>query len=57
MLPLHLKQKLCFTYLFNIRELGARVELLTARKLKARFPWINTTNIHLACLGLENEGW
>lgn len=38
-------------------ELGARNELLTADRLTARFPWLNTKGIALGCLGLEKEGW
>lgn len=39
------------------RKLGAKNELLTAEKLKQRFPWLNTSGIALGCHGLENEGW
>nr|CAD7438120.1 unnamed protein product [Timema bartmani] len=39
------------------RELGAKVELLTSKKLKKKFPWLNTEDIALGCHGLENEGW
>jgi FAD-dependent oxidoreductase domain-containing protein 1 len=38
-------------------ELGARNELLTAKRLKAKFPWLNTEGIALGCHGLEKEGW
>ncbi|XP_016978966.1 FAD-dependent oxidoreductase domain-containing protein 1 [Drosophila rhopaloa] len=38
-------------------ELGARNELLTADRLAARFPWLNTEGIVLGCHGLEKEGW
>lgn len=38
-------------------ELGARNELLTARRLKEKFPWLNTDGIELGCHGLEKEGW
>ncbi|XP_017060950.1 FAD-dependent oxidoreductase domain-containing protein 1 [Drosophila ficusphila] len=38
-------------------EFGARNELLTADRLEARFPWLNTKGIVLGCLGLEKEGW
>lgn len=38
-------------------ELGARNELLTADRLAARFPWLNTSGIALGCHGLEKEGW
>lgn len=38
-------------------ELGARNELLTADRLAARFPWLNTQGIALGCHGLELEGW
>ncbi|CAG2062401.1 unnamed protein product [Timema podura] len=39
------------------RELGAKMELLTSKKLKKKFPWLNTEDIALGCHGLENEGW
>jgi len=39
------------------RKLGAKNELLTAEKLKQKFPWLNTNGIALGCHGLENEGW
>nr|XP_006815997.1 PREDICTED: FAD-dependent oxidoreductase domain-containing protein 1-like [Saccoglossus kowalevskii] len=39
------------------RENGAKVELLTATKVKEKFPWINTDGIELASYGTENEGW
>jgi len=39
------------------RKLGAKNELLTAEKLKQKFPWLNTDGIALGCHGLENEGW
>lgn len=38
-------------------ELGARNEILTAKRLKERFPWMSTEGIELGCLGLEKEGW
>lgn len=38
-------------------ELGARNEILTAKRLKEKFPWINTEGIELGCHGLEKEGW
>uniref|UniRef100_A0A182QTS3 FAD dependent oxidoreductase domain-containing protein n=1 Tax=Anopheles farauti TaxID=69004 RepID=A0A182QTS3_9DIPT len=37
--------------------LGAKNELLTASRLKQRFPWMNTDGIALGCHGLEKEGW
>lgn len=37
--------------------LGAKNILLSATKLKDMFPWMNTEDIELACLGLEKEGW
>uniref|UniRef100_A0A182X2Y4 FAD dependent oxidoreductase domain-containing protein n=1 Tax=Anopheles quadriannulatus TaxID=34691 RepID=A0A182X2Y4_ANOQN len=37
--------------------LGAKNELLTAKRLKERFPWMNTEGIALGCHGLEKEGW
>ncbi|GLV38883.1 lethal (2) 37Bb [Carabus blaptoides fortunei] len=39
------------------RELGARNELLTKDKLKAKFPWLNVEDVALGCYGLEKEGW
>jgi len=38
-------------------ELGARNEILTAKRLKEKFPWLNTEGIALGCHGLEKEGW
>ncbi|KAI9556876.1 hypothetical protein GHT06_016668 [Daphnia sinensis] len=38
-------------------SLGAKIQLLSANKLKQKFPWINTDGIELASFGLENEGW
>ncbi|XP_071501753.1 FAD-dependent oxidoreductase domain-containing protein 1-like [Diadema antillarum] len=38
-------------------ELGAKIELLTAKKLQERFPWMNTEDVELGAYGLENEGW
>lgn len=38
-------------------KMGARNILLSADKLKERFPWLNTEGVELGCLGLENEGW
>lgn len=38
-------------------ELGGRAQLLTAKGLKEKFPWINTNGIALGSYGLENEGW
>ncbi|XP_043260193.1 FAD-dependent oxidoreductase domain-containing protein 1 [Colletes gigas] len=37
--------------------LGAKNILLTPSKLKAVFPWLNTEDVELGCLGLEKEGW
>ncbi|XP_029037499.2 FAD-dependent oxidoreductase domain-containing protein 1 isoform X1 [Osmia bicornis bicornis] len=37
--------------------LGAKNILLSATKLKDMFPWLNTEDIELGCLGLEKEGW
>jgi len=36
---------------------GAKVELLSARRLKEKFPWLNTDGIELGSYGYENEGW
>lgn len=38
-------------------KMGARNELLTAKQLKQKFPWLNTDGIALGCHGLEKEGW
>ena len=38
-------------------ELGANNEILTADKLKKKFPWLNTDGIAVGCHGLEKEGW
>ena len=38
-------------------SLGAKVELMTAKRLKRRFPWINTEGIAMGSYGYENEGW
>ncbi|XP_055547441.1 FAD-dependent oxidoreductase domain-containing protein 1 [Wyeomyia smithii] len=37
--------------------LGAKNEILTANRLKERFPWMNTDGIAIGCHGLEKEGW
>ena len=33
------------------------MELLTAKRLKYKFPWLNTDGIALGSYGYENEGW
>lgn len=38
-------------------RMGAKNELLTARQLKNKFPWLNTDGVALGCHGLEKEGW
>lgn len=38
-------------------ELGAKNEILTAKRLKEKFPWLNTSDIEIGCHGLEKEGW
>lgn len=38
-------------------SLGAINVTLTPRRLKERFPWLNTDGIALGCFGLEKEGW
>lgn len=38
-------------------QLGAKNELLTAKQLNIKFPWLNTDGIALGCHGLEKEGW
>ena len=40
----------------TFRECGAKVELLTAKQLKRKFPWLNTDGIALGSYGYENEG-
>lgn len=37
--------------------LGANNIILPSKKLKERFPWLNTDDISVGCLGLEKEGW
>ena len=46
-------QKVFFFY----RECGAKVELLSAKQLKRKFPWLNTDGIAMGSYGYENEGW
>lgn len=36
---------------------GAQVLPLTPPEAKTRFPWLNTDDLGIATLGLENEGW
>lgn len=38
-------------------ELGAQIELLTAKQIKQKFPYINTDGVECATFGLMNEGW
>ena len=38
-------------------ECGAKVELLSAKQLKRKFPWLNTDGIAMGSYGYENEGW
>merc|ERR1719479_542087 len=38
-------------------ECGAKVELLSAKQLKRKFPWLNTEGIAMGSYGYENEGW
>lgn len=38
-------------------SLGARNVLLSQDQLKAKFPWLNVTDVELGCHGLEKEGW
>ncbi|KAG4067326.1 hypothetical protein HA402_000317 [Bradysia odoriphaga] len=37
--------------------MGAKNELLTAKQLNRKFPWLNTDGVALGCHGLEKEGW
>jgi glycine/D-amino acid oxidase-like deaminating enzyme len=36
---------------------GATVALLDRNQLAVRFPWLNTTDLACATLGLKHEGW
>ena len=38
-------------------DCGAKVELMTPKRLKRRFPWLNTEGVALGSYGYENEGW
>lgn len=38
-------------------ELGAKNEILSAKRLREKFPFLNTDGIELGCHGLEREGW
>ncbi|XP_047987213.1 FAD-dependent oxidoreductase domain-containing protein 1-like [Leguminivora glycinivorella] len=38
------------------REYGIRNELLSTKEIKNKFPWINTDDVKLGCLGYESEG-
>ncbi|XP_014233268.1 FAD-dependent oxidoreductase domain-containing protein 1 [Trichogramma pretiosum] len=38
-------------------EIGAKNTILTAGQLSNKFPWLNTKDIEMGCLGLEKEGW
>lgn len=38
-------------------DLGAKNEIMITKRIKQRFPWINTKDIALGCHGLEKEGW
>ncbi|KAI8427719.1 hypothetical protein MSG28_002156 [Choristoneura fumiferana] len=38
------------------REFGIRNELLSPKEIKSKFPWINTEDIKLGCVGYESEG-
>ncbi|XP_037032382.1 FAD-dependent oxidoreductase domain-containing protein 1-like [Bradysia coprophila] len=38
-------------------RMGAKNELLTAKQLNRKFPWLNTDGVALGCHGLEKEGW
>ena len=33
------------------------MELLSAKQLKRKFPWLNTDGIAMGSYGYENEGW
>ena len=38
-------------------QCGAKVELMTPRRLQRKFPWLNLDGIALGSYGYENEGW
>ena len=38
-------------------QCGAKVELMTPRRLHRKFPWLNLDGIALGSYGYENEGW
>ena len=33
------------------------MEILTAKQIKRKFPWLRTDDIALGCYGYESEGW
>lgn len=37
--------------------MGAKLQLLSAKMLKEKFPWLNTDGIAIGCFGVQNEGW
>ena len=45
-----------FIFDFFYSECGAKVELLSAKQLKRKFPWLNTDGIAMGSYGYENEG-
>ncbi|XP_004521418.1 FAD-dependent oxidoreductase domain-containing protein 1 isoform X2 [Ceratitis capitata] len=38
-------------------EFGARTEILTAERLKLKYPWLNVEDVAIGCQGLEKHGW
>lgn len=42
---------------YHFREMGAKVDFLSAVRLKKKFPWLNTDGLEAGVIGLENEGW
>jgi len=38
-------------------SLGSKISLLTHEELQQRFPWINSSDVVSASLGIEGEGW
>ena len=38
-------------------QCGAKVELMTPRRLQRKFPWLNLDGIALGSYGYDNEGW
>lgn len=41
----------------SLRATGSDVTLMDPEQLKKRFPWIDTTGVHGAILGMKDQGW